>query len=239
MAKRATRTRRRPATIRDLTADPGNPRGIDRVADDGLGVSLEEFGDLSGITYNLTTRELVAGHQRVRKIREQHGDELEIRYTSGPSGSERGVLVTPAGDEFGIRLVEWTREKQHAANLAANNRAIQGHDLEAELRIRLVEVKADDAELYDSLLLDRLEATLDADENGSVHDDRPGAPDDEVLGRSYHTLSCQLTDAQHEAISAAVERAKKRREVNSLAEALAVIARDYKPRTSKRSGREG
>ena len=44
-----------------LIADPRNPRMITDKAARGLGFSLAEFGDLSGIVFNLRTQQLVAG----------------------------------------------------------------------------------------------------------------------------------------------------------------------------------
>lgn len=100
-------------SLSDLKPDPQNPRDIGEEEFAGLGFSLEEFGDLSGITWNSRTGQLVTGHQRVSALTEKGA-----------------ILVDQAlvlGDEsFPIRTVDWPLEKQRAANIAANNYMIAG-----------------------------------------------------------------------------------------------------------------
>jgi len=56
-------------SLADLRAASYNPREITQEALEGLGHSLEEFGDISGIVWNKRTGHLVAGHQRVEALR--------------------------------------------------------------------------------------------------------------------------------------------------------------------------
>ena len=56
-------------SLDELAPAPYNPRRIDEDAARGLRASLEAFGDISGITYNATTKRLVSGHQRVHQLR--------------------------------------------------------------------------------------------------------------------------------------------------------------------------
>lgn len=112
-----------------LRPDPENPREITNEALDGLGVSLEEFGDLSGIVFNLRTGELVAGHQRVRQLREAGAAEF-VRLPGPGPGTDvaRGYVDHPKSKErFDVRFVDWPRSKQRQANVVANSRAIAGH----------------------------------------------------------------------------------------------------------------
>lgn len=83
--------------------------------------SIDRFGDLSGITFNTRTQELVTGHQRVQQLRKQYGDDLKIE----PLSDDRAVIRTPAG-EFAVRFVDWSAAKQAAANVAANSAKLQG-----------------------------------------------------------------------------------------------------------------
>lgn len=132
--------------LSDLKEDPRNPREITDLALAGLSVSIEAFGDLAGIVFNKTTGELVAGHQRVKAIRDKFGD-LDI--------TDAGI-TTPSGEVFKVRFVEWEREKQLAANVAANNTATQG-TFNDDLQFLLAEIQEDDGDLYEALLLDQLE----------------------------------------------------------------------------------
>lgn len=100
--------------IDDLAPDRENPRDIDKTASAGLRYSLEEFGDLSGITFNRRTGELVAGHQRVTQLREA-GAEI------------RGSQIVLGEHTFPIRIVDWSKDKQRRANIAANNQKLAGH----------------------------------------------------------------------------------------------------------------
>ncbi len=143
----------KPTKLSDLTPDPTNPRDIDLAALEGLKFSVEEFGDLSGITWNERTGELVCGHQRVRALAEQYGD-LEI-LDLGPGDAPRFFLVTPKGGRFPVRDVDWDRKKQRAANLAANNPHIAGHFTDA-LQGQLKDLAAEDQELLRNLRLDEL-----------------------------------------------------------------------------------
>lgn len=101
--------------LSDLKWAAYNPRRISDSALKGLGYSLKEFGDLSGIVFNSRTGNLVAGHQRVKALREQYGD-LPI---------EDGI-IRANGNLFFVRMVNWPPEKERAANITANSPTIQG-----------------------------------------------------------------------------------------------------------------
>ncbi len=95
--------------LNDLAPAPYNPRDIDAEALAALTCSLGEFGDLSGITWNQRTGNLVTGHQRLRSLKERHGDVLKMR---------RGVIHAGA-ETFRVRVVDWPLAKEKAANIAA------------------------------------------------------------------------------------------------------------------------
>lgn len=104
-----------------------NPRKITEKEIDGLKNSMHEFGDISGITVNARTGNLVSGHQRFELIKREHtgikfihasGEIFNIVSESGPTG-------------YDIRVVDWDEIKEKAANIAANAHVIQGKfDLE-------------------------------------------------------------------------------------------------------------
>ncbi len=172
----ARKKRPNPTSIDQLNGDPGNPREIAADAAAGLGVSLRKFGDISGITFNRRTGELATGHRRVEKLRQLHGANLQIEYGDAPvktpTGEEwRGRICAPGGHEYAVRVVDWPRSTQRAANLAANNEAIQG-DYTDELSTRLAETQADDSSLFSDLLLDRL-----LDDVDEAVEEEPGEPE--------------------------------------------------------------
>ncbi len=108
--------------IEQLKQAPYNPRAIDDAALRGLGRSLQEFGDIAGIVWNKRTGHLVAGHQRLDALKREHGEQLSLK----PAGKDRFAIVTPSGDRFPVRVVDWSLEQEKAANVAANNPHIAG-----------------------------------------------------------------------------------------------------------------
>lgn len=101
--------------LSDLKSAEYNPRDIDYNALRGLKYSLDEFGDISGIVYNNRTGRLVAGHQRVKALKDNYGN-LELI---------NDCIITPKGI-FPVRFVDWDESKEKAANIAANSETIQG-----------------------------------------------------------------------------------------------------------------
>lgn len=138
-----------------LKADPQNARTISAEALAGLGVSMQTFGDLSGIVFNQRSGRLVAGHQRMEQLRAAGAKTW--RRTS----KAEGVIVHPKTEErFPVRIVEWDDTTERLANLAANNPEIQG-SFTAEA---LAQLKALDAHVdFEGLRLDDLYETLEAD----------------------------------------------------------------------------
>lgn len=145
----AKRKKRLPATPRleDLSEAPYNPREIDEQSLDALKASLQEFGDIAGITWNRRTGHLVAGHQRMRGLRERYGDQLRM---------SRGVIQCPNGETFRVRVVDWPLKKEKAANVAANNPEIAGWFTDDIVDV----LEAVDPGLMDSLRFDELLETL-------------------------------------------------------------------------------
>lgn len=126
-------------TINDLAGWERNPRRISDDALHGLTRSLVEFGDLSGVVWNSRTGRLVCGHQRVRALREKHGD-LPI---------EDGAIRAPDGKVYPVRVVDWDEVTEKAANVAANSPTIAGeftedlHEIIEELRDEVPELVED------------------------------------------------------------------------------------------------
>ena len=107
--------------IKDLKPAPYNPRVMKDRAKKGLRRSLATFGDLSGIVFNKTSGNLVTGHNRMEELQGLYGDDLKLRAIKG-----HFVLEAPTGDRFPVRVVEWDKGKEMAANVTANNTGIQG-----------------------------------------------------------------------------------------------------------------
>lgn len=155
-----------------LRPDPKNARKISKQALAGLGVSMTEFGDLSGITWNEKLGDLVAGHQRMKRLGSAGARSWER------TGPDAGVVVDPKTKErFPIRIVQWDETKHRLAQIAANNPAIQG-DFTEETLEQLRELETDAR--YHELRLQDLAAQLqgEADEAGGEPGGGDTDPDD-------------------------------------------------------------
>lgn len=163
-----------------LAPDPRNPRKMTDEARAGLGVSLEEFGDLSGIVFNDRTGQIVGAHQRLERLRAAGAIEV-VR-----DGSEGYVLHPKTGERFHVRFVDWDETKQRMANLVANNPHIAG-DFTEDAVAQLKELE--DVEGFAELELGALEADLAA-ELGIDDEETGGNSDpDEVPDKPAEPLS--------------------------------------------------
>lgn len=89
--------------IDDIVEASYNPRMINSEAFDGLKRSLIQFGLYSPLVWNRKTRRLVAGHQRLRALR------------------ELGVEKVP------VVVVDLDEKREIALNITDNNPLIQGY----------------------------------------------------------------------------------------------------------------
>jgi hypothetical protein len=148
-----------PANLSELKTAPYNFRTMEERSKIGLGFSMEEFGDIAGIVFNLRTGHLVTGHRRV----EQLGKALikNWRPTSDSSGTVGYAEVSVDGRTWNIRFVDWEEKKERAANVAANNREIAG-TYSGEFIPVLEDIKLETPEFYDGALLFSVDDELKA-----------------------------------------------------------------------------
>lgn len=181
-----------PQTTAELKGDGENPRAISDRAKVGLRHSLEHFGDLSGIVFNQRTGELVTGHQRVDQLRERYGDRPITPIDEG--NGLYGIFVD-ADHYFPVRVVDWSRAMQRAANVAANNTLIQG-TFSDDLADYLLEVEADletsmSGVLDECLLSDLLRMAAEEDEEQS-----DGAVNKQIAEIYQVVIDCDNEDEQ-------------------------------------------
>jgi len=110
------------------------PRVISSDVFEGLKNSIENFGDISGIVFNKTTGNLVAGHQRVKALSAMYGNLPIVEHTD-----TTGVIHTES-DAYPVRFVEWDEITERAANLSANNPNIQGNFVPEQLNLIIEEI---------------------------------------------------------------------------------------------------
>jgi hypothetical protein len=168
--------------LSDLKPAPYNPRTMTPEAFAGLGVSIEQFGDLSGIVFNRRTMRLVAGHQRVKALREKYGD---IEFNAD------GELITPNGNVFAWRVVDWDEPIEKAANVAANSRLLAGA-FDASLDTLLAELDGQ-VPFFEDLRLNELLEDL-----GTSKTDRPETDTDPKLSGLVYRIVVTCTDEKHQ-----------------------------------------
>lgn len=125
-------------SAKDLRAASYNPRTISNTALNNLNLSIESFGDLSGITFNRRTKTLVGGHQRVASLK-KWPSKAELKPHKDQYGTvEQGYMVytTDRGTiRIPLRIVEWDLKREKQANIAAN---MHGGDFDRQKLATLV-----------------------------------------------------------------------------------------------------
>lgn len=110
-------------TVKELRKAKYNPRTITKERLGKLGDSLSTFGDLSGVVFNIKTKTLVSGHQRLETVRDvetkivqkAHKDKLGTVATGYiEAKTKKGLIRIP------YRAVDWDLNREKAANIAAN-----------------------------------------------------------------------------------------------------------------------
>jgi hypothetical protein len=118
-----------------------------------LAQSLNEFGDIAGITFNSASGQLVTGHQRMTALRAAYGEDLT--YDAATSD-----LVTPAGDRYHVRVVTWDEATEKAANIAANSPYLSANFDDVALHTLLTELEVTSPAMMSDLRLDELLADV-------------------------------------------------------------------------------
>ena len=107
--------------LSELREAAWNPRAIDEASLAALGASQRAFGDTSGIVFNRRLGVLICGHQRLWRLREDHGDALRLVEREG-----RLEIATPTGQAWPVRVVDWDEPTSITANIAANSDKLTG-----------------------------------------------------------------------------------------------------------------
>ena len=112
------------STLGELKANPKNPRRISDQKLDMLKKALLEFGDLSGIVFNVKSGQLVGGTQRAKVLPPDSKIVIRKTYTKPTkTGTIAEGHVEIDGEQFSYREVDWSKDKEKAANIAANKGA--------------------------------------------------------------------------------------------------------------------
>lgn len=110
--------------VRDLKANPENPRKITSSKLAQLRKAMSEFGDLSGIVFNRRSGNMVAGHQRSKNLDSTAEVVITNSFKKPNSVGTVAEGYIQADDvRWGYREVDWPRHKEMAGTIAANKLA--------------------------------------------------------------------------------------------------------------------
>lgn len=109
--------------ISDLTPNAQNPRTITDQKLAQLKKALLKFGDLSGIVFNRKTKQLVAGHQRIKLLEDSNIVVTKKFSKPTKTGTVAEGWFTSNNERFPYREVYWDSNLEKAANIAANRGA--------------------------------------------------------------------------------------------------------------------
>jgi hypothetical protein len=113
--------------VKDLKSAGYNPRKISKEKLAALKKSLEEFGDLSGIVFNVRTQTLIGGHQRTKNL-DPTWPIVKEPQADRTGTVSAGYVETPHG-RLTYREVDWPEIKEKQANIAANKHGGEFDDL--------------------------------------------------------------------------------------------------------------
>ena len=171
-----------PSELKDLTAAPYNPRSISPEADRGLDGSMTEFGDISGLWYNIQTGNLGGGHQRKRHL-PAGGKITKARSATDKVGTVGYGVIEGKDTEWPVRFVDWPLWKEQAANVAANSRHISGQ-FTADLGPIVQDLQSRLPDLTSTLRLGELLKDLPGLQGMGSGDGTGGSDDPDVIHRT-------------------------------------------------------
>ena len=142
--------------ISDLKNAPYNPRIITEDEKLALSKSVSTFGDISGITWNKLSGNLITGHQRIAELK---GKYKEITFDE-IDNEHFWIIGDGMKTSFKIRVVEWDDMKEKAANIAGNSHTMSGK-FELDLMPTLLEeIREFDSQIFTDFRFDQLEKDL-------------------------------------------------------------------------------
>lgn len=136
---------------------PYNPRKMSKQARQALKKSIDSFSDLSGITINSKTGNVLAGNHRWEELSKEHG-KLELQHIFE---DRYAIMGGKKFTGFIARVVSWSLLKEKEANIVANSTLISG-EFDENLQPLLQEIQAEeDPEFLEDLLLSEMIIDLD------------------------------------------------------------------------------
>ena len=108
---------------KDLKEFAKNPRKISTYELKQLKENIKELGDLSGITIDIATNEIITGNQRTKAVEIENCEIIiteELKKPDKQGTVAFGYILTPEGTKMSFRKVKWTKKQRDKANITAN-----------------------------------------------------------------------------------------------------------------------
>ena len=169
--------------IADLKDAPYNPRKISDEAYRGLASSIEEFGLVQPIIFNIRTQHVVGGHQRLRYLR------------------ERGI------EDAQVIVVDLPEDREKALNIVLNNPRVEGVFTD-DLRPLLDEIEEGLPELFEDLRLEGLERLIELD--GGIFNPTDFIPGDDMIDSEKASIKVVCFRSDLEELEGELIKLKKR-----------------------------
>lgn len=114
-----------PTKVSQLKGASYNPRVITENELRKLKYSYEQFGDLSGVVFNVASAVLISGHQRLKTVQDKKPKLVKQKYKDSHGTVAIGYIEAKSKDGKTTRIpyreVNWSDKKTEiAANIAAN-----------------------------------------------------------------------------------------------------------------------
>lgn len=175
--------------ISDLKPAAYNPRKITDKQLAMLKKSMAAYGDLSGIVVNIQTGNIIGGHQRVKNL-DPSWPIISKPHTDQTGTVALGYIETPSG-RWQYREVSWTKKKEAAANIAANQ-----HGGEFDMpKLREIIIDLDDGSMdpelfgFNSHELELMMTAIKPEEDRGGGDQEPEKPNIILCPKCGHEFS--------------------------------------------------
>lgn len=180
---------------KDIKGSDYNPRTMSEPERQGLSVSIEEFGNLSGITFNKKNLQLVTGHRRYAELCKRCEDQIKLVPLEVKSQDDF-YLICDKDEKFTgffLRVVDWDDKKEVAGNVTANSHTVSGKFDHSLLSTALDRI---DPELKLNLRLDQLEIDLGLDFEAEFLEKKEIQDKEESEILSNITIKCKMIEKE-------------------------------------------
>lgn len=196
-----------------------NPRKFSEESRKALRSSIDQFGDISGITWNKRTGNVVAGNHRLEELYEKYGKE-NISFQQIADSDFYMIMANNEFTTYILREVDWEESKEKMANVVANSQKVMG-EFTAQLNDILDDIQLEfDDITFKSLRLDELNLNIselsDLDDSNKItirqHERDLSTNDDieEELTFNYKIeIDCETEEKQKKLYQELVDRGLK------------------------------